>query len=161
MRRGRRLLRHSARAVRVAGVLLLLAVPVQFAYFYGDYISDYRIRSAFSFDPANFRGVAEYLISNDSPGQSSPLYLSEDLDDVGARWRFYLIKHGREDMLQRTSLFTAKGLDIRRVPSGSLLVLYATDPAVPSLLGPDKCAVATYVSDMAGAHSAVILRKTI
>jgi hypothetical protein len=155
------LLRHPARAVRVAGVLLLLAVPVQFAYFYQDYVNDYRIRSAFSFDPANFRGVAEYLISNDSAGQASPLYLSEDLDDVGARWRFYLIKHRREDMLQRTNLFTAKGFDIHRVPSGSLLVLYASDPAVPSLLGPDKCAVATYVSDMAGAHSAVILRKSI
>ncbi len=153
------LLRHSRRAVRLAGVLLLLAMPVQFAYFYQDYFNDYRIRSAFSFDPANFRGVAEYLISSNSSGQTPLLYLSEDLDDVAARWRFYLIKHRREDMLQRTSLFTAKGLDVHRVPPGSLLVLYANDPAVPALLGPEKCAVVTFVTDIAGGNSAVILRK--
>jgi 4-amino-4-deoxy-L-arabinose transferase-like glycosyltransferase len=153
------LLRHPMRVTRVAAALLLLAVPVQFAYFSQDYFNDYRVRSAFAFDPANFRGIAEYLISNSSSSQSPPMYLSEDLDDVGARWRFYLIKHGRQDMLQRTSLFTAKGLDLHRVLPGSLLVLYATDPGVPALLGPDKCAVVAYVSDMAGAHSAVILRK--
>ena len=134
-------------------------MPVQFAYFYQDYFNDYRIRSAFSFDPANFRGVAEYLISSNSSGQTPLMCLSEDLDDVAPRWRFYLIKHRREDLLQRTSLFTAKGLDVHRVPPGSLLVLYANDPAVPALLGPEKCAVATFVTDMAGGHSAVILRK--
>jgi 4-amino-4-deoxy-L-arabinose transferase-like glycosyltransferase len=154
------LLRHPMGAIRLAGVLLLLAVPVQFADFYQDYFNDYRIRSAFSFDPANFRGVAEYLISSNSSGQTPLMYLSEDLDDVAARWRFYLIKHRREDLLQRTSLFAAKGLDVHRVPPGSLLVLYANDPAVPGLLGPEKSSVATFVMDAAGGKAAVILRKS-
>jgi hypothetical protein len=153
------LLRHGRRTVRVAGVLLLLAMPAQFAFFWQDYFSGYRIRSAFSFDPANFRGVAEYLIAGNSSGQTPPIYLSEDLDDVAARWRFYLVKHRREDLLQRTSLFAATALDVRAVPPGSLLVLYANDPVVPALLGPEKCAVATVITDMTGGDAAVILRK--
>jgi 4-amino-4-deoxy-L-arabinose transferase-like glycosyltransferase len=153
------LLRHSIRTLRLSGMLLLLAMPVQFAFFYQDYFNDYRIRSAFAFDPANVRGIAEYLISSHSSGAVPPIYLSEDLDDVAARWRFYLIKHRREDMLARSSLFTAAGFDVRQVPSGSVLVLYANDPSVPALLGPEKCSVATWVTDVAGRHSAVILRK--
>jgi len=151
--------RHSTRAVRLAAVGLLLAMPAQFAAFYYDYFNDYRIRSAFSFDPANFRGVAEFLLSSQTSGEAPPMYLSEELDDVAARWRFYLAKHRREDLLQRTSLFTARDLDVSKVPAGSLIVLYANDPAVPALLGPEKCAVASVVTDIAGARSAVILRK--
>jgi 4-amino-4-deoxy-L-arabinose transferase-like glycosyltransferase len=153
------LLQHSIRALRLSGMLLLLALPIQFAVFYQDYFNDYRIRSAFAFDPANVRGIAEYLISNHSSGAVPPIYLSEDLDDIAARWQFYLIKHRRQDMLARTSLFTAKGFDLQQAPSGSLLVLYANDPAVPALLGPEKCSVATWVADVAGRRSAVILRK--
>jgi hypothetical protein len=153
----RLLLEHSVRAVRLAGLLLLLAMPVQFGFFCRDYFTDYRIRSAFWFDPANFHGIAEYLIASHPSGQ---IYLSDDLDDVAARWRFYLIKHRREDLLLRTSLFAAPGLDVSRVPPGSLLVFYANDPAVPGLLAPEKCAVATFIADAAGGHSAVILRKS-
>jgi 4-amino-4-deoxy-L-arabinose transferase-like glycosyltransferase len=153
------LLRHSTRAVRLAGVALLLAMPFQFAVFYHDYFNDYRIRSAFSFDPVNFRGVAEFLISSQSSDRTPPVFLSEDLDDVAARWRFYLAKHRREELLQRTRLFSARDLDVSKVPPGSLLVLYANDPAVPALLGPEKCAIASFVTDIAGGRSAVILRK--
>jgi len=153
------LLRHSIRALRLSGMLLLLAMPVQFAFFCQDYFNDYRIRSAFAFDPANVRGIAEYLISSHSSGAVPPIYLSDDLDDVAARWRFYLIKHRREDMLTRSSLFTATGFDLRQAPAGSLLVLYANDPSVPALLGPEKCSVDTWVTDVAGRQSAVILRK--
>jgi hypothetical protein len=153
------LLRHSARTVRAGAVVLLLAMPIQFAVFYRDYFSDYRIRSAFAFDPTNFRDVATYLIATGGSGQT-PIYLSGAMDDVAARWRFYLVKYRREDMLQRTSLFTATRLELERVPSGSLLVLYANDPAVPELLRSAQCAVAAFVTDIAGNRSAVILRKT-
>jgi hypothetical protein len=153
------LLRHSVHAVRVACLLLLLAIPVQFASFWHDYFGDYRIRSAFSFDPANFRGVAEFLIASSPSSGTPPIYLSEDLDDVAARWRFYLIKHRRQELLERTSLFRAAGLDLGRVPAGSLLVLYANDPVVSAWLGPGKCAIAALITDIAAEHSAVILRK--
>ena len=152
------MLRHASRATRLAGVLLLLAVPIQFAWFYQDYFNDYRIRSAFAFDPANFRGAAEFLIPA-SAGDAAAIYLSDDLDDVAARWRFFLIKHRREELLTRTTLFAAKNFDVRQVPAGSLIVLYASDPSVQALLGPDKCSIATVIRDAAGGQSAIILRK--
>ena len=150
------LLRHSTRAVRFAGLTLVLAMPVQFGLFWQDYFNDYRVRSAFWFDPANFRGIAEYLIANASPAK---IYLSDDLDDVAARWRFYLLKHRREDLLPRTNLFAATSLDISRVPAGSLLVFYANDRVVPRLLAPPQCALATFITDIAGGRAAVILQK--
>jgi 4-amino-4-deoxy-L-arabinose transferase-like glycosyltransferase len=152
------LLRHQLRAVRLAGVFLLLTVPVQFAYFCQDYFNDYRIRSAYWFDPVNFRGVAEHLIAASSKS-GAPIYLSEDLDDVAARWRFYLVKHQRPDLLQRTSLFAAANLDVRSVTPGSLLVLYPNDPRIPALLGPEKCTVEASINDIAGARSAIILQR--
>src|SRR4029077_17656479 len=59
------LLRHGQRAIQLAAVALMLAMPFQFAYFYRDYFTEYRVRSAYWFDPANFRGIAEHLIATD------------------------------------------------------------------------------------------------
>ncbi|MGH9140633.1 MAG: hypothetical protein ACRD2I_05770, partial [Vicinamibacterales bacterium] len=153
------LLRHPARTARLAAMLLLLAMPAQFAVFWQDYFNGYRVRSAFSFDPVNFRGVAEYLIANTAPGQAPRIYLSADLDDVAARWRFYLIKQERQDLLPRSSLFTPTAFAIGEIPPASFLVLYANDPAVPTLVGPTTCSVAAYINDVTGRRSAVILRR--
>ena len=153
------LCRQPGMAVRIAAALLLAAMPLQFVDFYRDYFSDYQIRAASWFDPVNFRGVAEYLISSDSTARLPAVYLSQDLDDGAARWRFYLAKHSREDLLSRTRYFRATDLNVSAVPAGSLLVLYANDPKVPDLLGRDKCSLAATVIDAAGAKAAVILRK--
>lgn len=144
---------------RIAATLLLAALPIQFLFFYRDYFSDYQIRSASWFDPINFRGVAEYLISSDSTTGVPGVYLSQDLDDGAARWRFYLAKHSREDLLSRTRYFRAADLNVSAVPAGSLLVLYANDPKLPDLLARDQCSLATTVIDAAGGKAAVILRK--
>jgi 4-amino-4-deoxy-L-arabinose transferase-like glycosyltransferase len=153
------LLRQRQPVVRLATVLLLFAMPIQYASFHRDYFTDYRVRSASWFDPVNFRGVAEYVIANAASTNIPAIYLSRDLDDGAARWGFYLVKHRREDLSQRTSYFAAESLDLDRVPAGSLLVLYANDPKLPGLLGAEKCSVANIVSDAAGGKAAVILRK--
>jgi len=154
------LLRQPRYFVRLAAMLLLLAMPIQYAYFYRDYLTDYRVRSAFWFDPIDFRDVAEYVMSSDSSAHVPTVYLSQDLDDVAARWRFYLAKHNREDLLARTRMIAADGLDLSEAPAGSLLVFYANDPKAAALLGAAKCSVEKVVIDVAGSKSAVILRKT-
>ena len=153
------LIRQSQKSVRVLGVLLLLAMPLQFLRFYDDYSGPYRLRSAFALDPANVRGIAEYLIRTESSHQAPHIYLSDDLDDIAARWRFHLIKNGREDMLSRTTLANGRALDLQSVAAGSMIVMYASDRAVPMLLASGGCSVATYVDDVAGRQAAVILRK--
>jgi hypothetical protein len=97
-------------------VILLIAMPVQFAYFCHDYFTDYQARSAFWFDPVNFRGVAEYLVARSETVSPPRIYLRDDLDDVVARWRFYLAKHRREDLLTRTRLLAGTGLDVGPCP---------------------------------------------
>jgi hypothetical protein len=153
------LLRRRNSALRFCAIALLAAMPLQYAAFYRDYFSDYRIRSAYWFDPVNFRDVASFLIANDAPGTSQQVYLSQDLDDGAARWMFYLTKHHREDLLPRTRMFAAAGLDLAAVPAGSLLVLYANDPAVAAWSRSNGVSVVAAVMHAGGKESAVILRK--
>ena len=152
------LLRQPSRWVRLATAALLIAMPLQYARFHRDYFDDYRIRSAFWFDPVNFRGVAEFLMANVPPGSPQRVYLSQDLDDGPARWMFYLAKHHREDLLPHTRLFTAAGFDPATVPAGSLLVLYANDPAIAALTAANTSSIAEVVMHAGGTKSAVILR---
>lgn len=153
------LLRPSRSTVRLAAAALLLAMPVQYASFYRDYFTDYRIRSAYWFDPINFRSVAESLIASNKPNAPELVYLSQDLDDVPARWMFYLAKNHREDLLPRTRMFTAAGIDLSTIPAGSLLVLYANDPARQAWTADDTVSTVSLVAHAGGANSAVILRK--
>jgi hypothetical protein len=145
---------------RVIAIAVLLAIPLQFAAFARDYFGEYQLRSAIWFDPVDFRDVAEYLLSAERDQPLPAVHLSEDLDDAKARWRFYLAKYRREDLLQRTRYFRSQTLDARQILPGSLLVLSANDPGLPRLLGAGGCAVATTVVDIAGSKTAVILRKT-
>lgn len=145
--------------IRLASVLLLMAMPFQFAYFYRDYFGEYQRRSAYWFDPIDLRDVAEYVILSDASGAVPAVYLSQDLDDGGARWRFYVVKHHREDLWQRTGRLAADGFDLSRVAPGSLLVLYANDSRLTEWLGAGGCSVAKTIINVAGGESAVILRK--
>jgi 4-amino-4-deoxy-L-arabinose transferase-like glycosyltransferase len=153
------LLRTSSSMVRFAAVALLLAMPVQYASFYRDYFAGYRMRSAYWFDPIDFRSVAESLIASDTPDAPKLVYLSQDLDDAPARWMFYLVKHHREDLLPRTRMFTAAGFDLASVPAGSLLVLYANDPVHQAWAATEAVSTLSLVKHAGGSNSAVILRK--
>jgi 4-amino-4-deoxy-L-arabinose transferase-like glycosyltransferase len=153
------LMRMSNPMVRFVAVALLVAMPLQYFVFYRDYFADYRTRSAYWFDPINFRGVAETLIADSSPNTSDPIYLSQDLDDAPARWMFYLAKHHREDLLPRTKLFTPAGFDLSRIPAGSVLVLYANDPSRQGWTSSDTVTTLAVVKHAGGANSAVVLRK--
>jgi hypothetical protein len=153
------LLEHSRQAVRLVAIVLLLAMPVQFASFLADYHGDYQTTSAGWFDPGNFRGVAAYVMSSDAAAIPA-VYLSENLDDYGARWRFYTWARQRDDLWQRTRRLAAAERDVSRIAVGSLLVLRPDDPRVPGLVA-QNCSVAQVVRGAAGGDSAVILRKDL
>jgi 4-amino-4-deoxy-L-arabinose transferase-like glycosyltransferase len=153
-----RLRDRAGRLAAAASVMLLIAVPVQYAFFYRDYFDGYRARSAYWFDPIDFRDVAEYLIATDASRPLPAVYLSRNLDDVAPRWRFFLAKHGREDLASRTTYFSPNVLDAGTVQPGALLVFDAGDPGIPRLLA-GGCAVAMKFTGIGGNDAAVILLK--
>ena len=137
---------------------MLASIPLQFAVFYRDYLTDYQVRSAFWFDSTDFRDVSEYLISTASTRQVPAVYIRNTLDDAIPRWRFYVATHGREDLWPRTRFFSKEDLDVGSVPSGSLLVIDPRDPYLPELIGAGGCCtVAHRVTHVGGAESAIIL----
>ena len=87
---------------------LVALVPLQFAFFARDYFNDYRLRSS-SWLGGNLRGALETLIDIDRRSRPPRIYFSILASTGGlmdtrnrwmdAYWKFYLIKHGRQDLL--------------------------------------------------------------
>jgi hypothetical protein len=127
-----RLLSARRRLWRAAGVVLLVLIPVQFAYFAYDYFTAYRIRSSMWFE-RNLRGALEEVIVRERTAPGRSLYLSEDVLWIDAYWQFYLMKHGRAQLLEHTVYFRPASLDIRSVPRGALIVGAFGEPTLERL----------------------------
>lgn len=115
------LLSWRNKLLRVACYLLLIAIPIQFAYFVYDYFKDYRIRS-YSWFRYNIPAALEAVIDED---QKIPLYainLDNRIDFIDRYWRFFLIKHNREDLLGKTYYFDPYFSDLKSFPKNSLLL---------------------------------------
>ena len=153
-----RLQRSPHDAIRVVTVLLLAVVPVQFAYVYADYFTYYKRRSAIYYDPAALRDAAEYVIAEDRLARIPVVYLARDLNDISARWRFYVTKDGRETLLQRTRFFPDDGRGPGAPASGSLMVLNAQSPNVTTLVESGRWSIARTVYDFDRRAASVILR---
>jgi 4-amino-4-deoxy-L-arabinose transferase-like glycosyltransferase len=152
--------RRNTTVARAIVMAALIAMPIQFAFFYRDYFGEYQSRSAVWFDPIDFRKTAEYVIAHASAEAQPAVYFGEDLDDVGARWGFYLAKHRRAELWQRTAFYRPDLFDSAQAPAGALLVLYANDPNVPRLVGGGAWTLTESLKDTAtGSPSAVVLRK--
>jgi 4-amino-4-deoxy-L-arabinose transferase-like glycosyltransferase len=109
---------------RTAAAVLLLSMLVQFGFFYADYHNGYRRRIAYWFG-SNLSGAMEQLIASEPPGGNRPIYLNKYIFSVDWYWRFYLAKHHRADLLDRTVYFDpspAHTLDPESVPTGSLVL---------------------------------------
>jgi hypothetical protein len=169
----RRLLQHPAKLVRVVTVLMLVSLPLQFAYFARDYFTDYRIRAAARIDPINLREVARSLFTGEL-GPIPRVYLGEALDDGVARWRFYLGKYGRDDVLARTWILDPPARNTRNllepapmipvqaetIPPDSVFLLNANDPAIAQLVGDGRCCeLVRDVRAPSGAPASLLVRK--
>ena len=144
------------RLVRVAAMLLLLAMPIQFAEFYFDYFTHYKRRSAFYYDPVAFRDVAEYLFDQEP---APAYYFADDLDDAGAKWRFYTTAHARQELLSRTRHVAVDGAEPAAAPGGSFLVMYIDRPKLAALEQPGRWTVVKVIRDVDQRETAAILRK--
>jgi hypothetical protein len=125
-----RLWNDRRKAVRWAAVALLMAIPLQFARFYRDYMGDYRVRSVGAFE-YNLRGAAEELIARRT--ETPHIYMSKSVGYARAYWRFALAKAGLEEPNQHVSGFDPAEFDPQEVPPGSLILTYADDARLREL----------------------------
>lgn len=109
---------------RLGAVALFATACVQFGYFYVDYFTGYQVRTAAT-TAGNVRVVWEQVIEQARQRPVPAIFLGKisPYGDAGLYWRFYLIKHNREDLLARTIEGQPFERDrIRQLPGGSLLV---------------------------------------
>src|SRR5262249_49750353 len=124
-----------------------------------DYFGDYQNRSAYWFDPVNFRGVASRLFALDAAADLPTVFFSRDLDDVESRWRFALTKRGRLEMLAKTRYFDPPTLEPATAAPGSVFVGYANDPRLKAIAESGELSLLDTIVSAGGAPSAVILQK--
>ena len=70
----------------------------------------------------NLRGALEEVIAREGSTSGRMTYLSEDIPWIDAYWRFYLMKHGRTQLLEQTVHFQAARFNVQSVPRGALVV---------------------------------------
>ena len=126
---------------KIVAVCLLALMPLQFWSFWSDYFSDYRVRSAVWLG-GNVRGALEELIDREQRDHAPSVYFSPLRAGSGqfdgrnqymdAYWRFYLIKHDRQDLLARTMPFEVEKL--HAALPGSLVLANLDDPVTSALV---------------------------
>ncbi len=169
-----RLFASTAVLVRTGAMALIIAMPVQFAYFAYDYFGAYRLRAANWIDPISFDDVATHVMARDATAAVPRIYLSEAFDVGEARWRFYLAKYQRDDLWQRTWLVNPVAqttwsvgarllpipLDGDAAPAGSLFVLAAGSAAAAALTPTTGCCEIVHtVHSATGETTALIIQR--
>lgn len=107
--------------LHVTCYLLLITLPLQFSYFVFDYFKDYRIRS-YSWFRYNIPAALEAVIDEDTKRPLYAINLDDRIDFIDRYWRFFLIKHNREDLLEKTYYFDPYFSDLKSFPKNSLLL---------------------------------------
>jgi 4-amino-4-deoxy-L-arabinose transferase-like glycosyltransferase len=151
---------------RIVTLCLLALMPIQFSSFWTDYFSDYRVRSAFWLG-GNIRGALEEIIDRERRDGAPRVYFSPLKSGAGqldgrneymdAYWRFYLIKHNRQDLLTRTMPFDAAG--VHSVPAGSLVLANADDTTTASLVKAGELKQVATIAELDRRIFFVVLRR--
>lgn len=155
-----------AKQWRMVAVGLLALMPIQFAYFWTDYLSDYRIRSGYWLG-GNIRGALEELIDRDEREHAPGIYFSTLKSSAGqidgrdqymdAYWRFYVTKHGRPDLLARTMPFEPQNL--QTMLPGSLVLANLGDTTTDELVSKGELKVVKTIDELDHTSFFVVLRR--
>ena len=140
---------------RTSAVLLLVLVPLQFGYFYRDYMGHYRLRVSHWLG-ANAAPAFDRLIDQAAAPATAPVYLSEAIPFVDFRWRLYLIERHREPLLTRTALMTLDG--VLALPREAIVLSNFDDATERALLADGFQRIAA-IPDIDGAPSLAVLTR--
>jgi 4-amino-4-deoxy-L-arabinose transferase-like glycosyltransferase len=145
---------------RLAGVVVLLLVPAQFAVFYRDYMGPYRLRSSFWFE-RNIRGAIEQVLAGDTPDKAAKVYLSaQEIPWIDWSWRFYLHEHGRADLLARTVFFNGTELNPVELAPAAVVVTDAGSRLRDSLARSGVLTEQTLIREPDGSPSFAIFERS-
>jgi hypothetical protein len=152
------LLGARGRVWRAVAMAALVAMPLQFAYFYRDYFTDYRLRSSSWFE-LNIRGSVDSILERDRQQPVPAVFLSADIPYVSLYWKFYLIKYHRLDFLDRVKPFDPKTVDLATIPARSLMLTLVKDDATRRLTTSGAVRQAVVITEPDGAASFLILER--
>jgi 4-amino-4-deoxy-L-arabinose transferase-like glycosyltransferase len=151
---------------KVVAVFLMALMPIQFASFWRDYFSDYRVRSGYWLG-GNIRGALEELIAQDERQRVPRIYfgtLQSSAGQVDGRdqymdtyWKFYLTKHGRQDLLARTTRLD--GGSGTAMPAGSLVLANIGNTPVEALVGAGTLKPIQTIPELDGTPFFVVLQR--
>jgi 4-amino-4-deoxy-L-arabinose transferase-like glycosyltransferase len=140
---------------RRIAVALLAMIALQFTVFVADYAGPYQRRAGPRLDPANIAAVTDAVITHDRNNQVPAIYLSQQLDDGGARWRFFLLERARLDLWSRSHSMVMASRSA--IEPGALIVCYRSEPEVTPLIG-EGYAVVAEIADPGGAPATLVLK---
>ena len=144
------------RVARGFAIALLIVGAVQFAVFYRDYFTHYKLRSAFYYDAADTEGLAEYLMAD---SRAPLLFLSVELHYIGAKWPYYTTRDGRTDLLPKTRFVLNDGLDLGPGDAGSLLAIHVKNEQINQLEAGKLWTVEKILVDVDNRPTVAVLRK--
>ena len=147
------------RALRWCAAGLLLAAASQFAGFYGDYFTGYRWRSARAADSTAFSEVAAALLAAVDRDATPVIYLTTPMHDASAKWRFYLTKYGRLDLVERTRYFDGDVLALPETQPGSLAVVPLEEVSTTGVTDSGAWVIYRSITDLTGNPVVVIFRR--
>lgn len=139
-----------------AAVALLVVGLVQWRGFLVDYYGDYRVRSAPLFQ-GNVESAIQEIMAREPAGSRATVYVAKGLD---VWWKFYAIKHHREDLLDRVGFVEPP--DLGEVPRGALVLLNVQTPqgqADALALANAGATTIKNVHDIDGVHSFAVLQR--
>jgi 4-amino-4-deoxy-L-arabinose transferase-like glycosyltransferase len=116
---------------KVLAVAPVAVTLLHFGFFYADYFGNYRIRSSRAFG-GNTQGAMELVISRTNTRNIPVIYIDQlgSYDYAPDYWRFYLTKHNRLDLQQRTDWGPIDPSRIRALPVGAVIITNAGDGGI-------------------------------
>lgn len=106
---------------RIICIFLLFLIPLQFGYFYYDYMTKYRIRS-YSWFNNNIPGALENAISYAKSNDLDAIYLDHRVDFIERYWKFYTIKNNTPELVEKVVYSDPYSLVLDTMPKKSAII---------------------------------------
>lgn len=146
-------------AARGVAILAVASVPWLFSSFYQDYQGDWRVNSSVYFG-GNIRGAVDAVLASPRIDAPSQVLLSNQVPYLDAYWELYRRMRHRDDLEGRARWLAFADGEWAIAPPGTVAVLAANEPAVPSLTAAGWQTMATVTEFFGGPAAFVVLSNT-